>query len=52
MKEKFWSAYAEDYGVATMKDLINLTFSMKGLSLLTDFQMPDRLGYAFTWMSS
>lgn len=36
-ERKVLSAYAEDYGVATMKDLINLTFSMKGLSLLTDF---------------
>ena len=26
-----------DYGVGTMQDLINLTFSMKGLSLITDF---------------
>ena len=31
------SAYVSDYGVETMQDLINLTFSMKGLSLLTDF---------------
>lgn len=36
-ERKVLSAYAEDYGVATMQDLINLTFSMKGLSLLTDF---------------
>lgn len=51
-ERKVLSAYAEDYGVATMQDLINLTFSMKGLSLLTDFQMPDRSGNVFTWMNS
>lgn len=36
-ERKVLSAYAEDYGVATMQDLINLTFSMKGLSLLTAY---------------
>lgn len=36
-ERKVLSAYANDYGVGTMQDLINLTFSMKGLSLLTDF---------------
>lgn len=51
-ERKVLSAYAEDYGVATMQDLINLTFSMKGLSLLTDFQMPDRSGNVFTLMNS
>ena len=44
MKEKVLSAYAEDYGVATMQDLINLTFSMKGLSLLTDFSDARQVG--------
>ena len=51
-ERKVLSAYAEDYGVAAMQDLINLTFSMKGLSLLQIFQMPDRSGNVFTWMSS
>jgi len=43
-ERKVLSAYAEDYGVATMKDLINLTFSMKGLSLLTDFSDASQVG--------
>ena len=43
-ERKVLSAYAEDYGVATMKDLINLTFSMKGLSLLTDFSDARQVG--------
>ena len=51
-ERKVLSAYAEDYGVATMQDLINLTFRMKGLSLLQIFQMPDRSGNVFTWMNS
>ena len=43
-ERKVLSAYAEDYGVATMQDLINLTFSMKGLSLLTDWDLiPDEI---------
>lgn len=43
-ERKVLSAYAEDYGVATMQDLINLTFSMKGLSLLTDFSDVRQVG--------
>ena len=43
-ERKVLSAYAEDYGVATMQDLINLTFSMKGLSLLTDFSDARQVG--------
>lgn len=43
-ERKVLSAYAEDYGVATMQDLINLTFSMKGLSLLTDFSDARKVG--------
>lgn len=50
-ERKVLEAYANNCGVSTMKDLINLTFSMKGLSLLTDFQMPVRWVYAFIWMS-
>lgn len=43
-ERKVLSAYAEDYGVAAMQDLINLTFSMKGLSLLTDFSDARQVG--------
>lgn len=43
-ERKVLSAYAEDYGVAVMQDLINLTFSMKGLSLLTDFSDARQVG--------
>lgn len=47
-ERKVLSAYAEDYGVATMQDLINLTF----FHCLQIFQMPDRSGNVFTWMNS
>ena len=43
-ERKVLSAYANDYGVGTMQDLINLTFSMKGLSLLTDFSDARQVG--------
>ena len=43
-ERKVLSAYAEDYGVAAMQDLINLTFSMKGLALLTDFSDARQVG--------
>ena len=43
-ERKVWSAYVSDYGIATMQDLINLTFSMKGLSLLTDFSDVRQVG--------
>lgn len=43
-ERKVLSAYVSDYGVATMKDLINLTFSLKGLSLLTDFSDARQVG--------
>lgn len=43
-ERKVLSAYAEDYGAAVMQDLINLTFSMKGLSLLTDFSDARQVG--------
>ena len=36
-ERKVLAVYANDSDVSTIKDLINLTFSMKGLSLLTDF---------------
>lgn len=37
-------SYVTDYGVGTMQDLINLTFSMKGLSLITDFSDVEQVG--------
>ena len=43
-ERKVLSANANDYGVGTMQDLINLTFSMKGLSLLTDFTDARQVG--------
>lgn len=46
-ERKVLAVYANDCDVSTIKDLINLTFSMKGLSLLTDFQMPVRWEYVF-----
>ena len=38
------SVYAEIHGVDTVKDLINLTYSTKGLSLITDFSDPEQVG--------
>ena len=38
-------SYVTDYGVGTMQDLINLTFSMKGLSLITDFSDAEPVSY-------
>lgn len=43
-ERKVLSAYVSDYGVGTIQDLINLTFSMKGLSLLTDFSDAEQVG--------
>ena len=43
-ERKVLSAYVDDYGVGTMQDLINLTFSVKGLSLLTDFSDARQVG--------
>ena len=37
-------AYAYGQGMEKMKDLINLTYSMQGLSLLTDFSNPVQVG--------
>lgn len=37
-------AYAYEQGTETMKDLINLTYSMKGLSLITDFSDAQQVG--------
>lgn len=41
---KVLAVYANDCDVSTIKDLINLTFSMKGLSLLTDFSDASQVG--------
>jgi len=43
-ERKVLSVYAEDHCIATMKDLINLTYSTKGLSLITDFSDPKQVG--------
>lgn len=43
-ERKVLSAYAKDYGVATMQDMINLTFSLQGLSLITDFSDGEQVG--------
>lgn len=38
------SVYTEIHGADTVKDLINLTYSTKGLSLITDFSDPEQVG--------
>lgn len=43
-ERKVLAVYANDCDVSTIKDLINLTFSMKGLSLLTDFSDASQVG--------
>ena len=43
-ERKVLYSYVTDYGVGTMQDLINLTFSMKGLSLITDFSDAEQVG--------
>ena len=43
-ERKVLSAYASNYGVGTIQDLINLTFSMRGISLLTDFSDARQIG--------
>lgn len=43
-ERKVLSAYVKDYGVAVMQDLINLTFSLQGLSLITDFSDAEQVG--------
>ena len=42
-ERKVLYSYVTDYGVGTMQDLINLTFSMKGLSLITDFSDAEQV---------
>ena len=43
-EQKVLSVYAENHGVNNMKDLTNLTYSTKGLSLITDFSDPEQVG--------
>lgn len=43
-ERKVLAVYVNDCDVSTIKDLINLTFSMKGLSLLTDFSDASQVG--------
>lgn len=43
-ERKVLSVYADDHCIATMKDLINLTYSSQGLSLITDFTDPKQVG--------
>ena len=43
-ERKVLSVYADDHCIATMKDLINLTYSTQGLSLITDFSEPEQVG--------
>ncbi len=43
-ERKTLSAYVSGHGVGTMQDMINLTFSMKGLSLITDFSDTEQVG--------
>lgn len=43
-ERKVLAVYANDCDVSTIKDLINLTFSMKDLSLLTDFSDASQVG--------
>lgn len=38
------SAYIECKGISTVKDLINLTFSLRGLSMITDFSDSKEVG--------
>ena len=43
-EKKVMSAYAEEKKIDNTKDLINLTFSLKGLSLITDFTDKEKVG--------
>lgn len=43
-EQKVLEAYVSEHGVETMKDLINLTFSLQGLSLITDFSDGELVG--------
>ena len=43
-ERKVLAAYVEENCTVNMKDLINLTFSLKGLSLLTDFSDAEQVG--------
>lgn len=43
-ERKVLSAYVSEHGVAELRDMINLTFSMPGLSLITDFSDGEQVG--------
>ena len=43
-ERKVLAAYVEENCTVNMKDLINLTFSLKGLSQLTDFSDAEQVG--------
>lgn len=43
-EQEVLSLYAKSNGVNNMKDLINLTYGTKGLSLITDFFNPEQVG--------
>lgn len=43
-ERKVLSVYAENHGVDNMKDMINLTYSTRGLSLITNFSDADQVG--------
>lgn len=43
-ERKVLSAYTDAHCVASVKELINLTYSTKGLSLITDFSDPVQVG--------
>ena len=43
-EKKVMSAYAEEKKIDNAKDLINLTFSLGGLSLITDFSDKEKVG--------
>lgn len=43
-EKRVMSVYVSIYGAETMQNLINLTFSMKGLSFITDFSDAEQVG--------
>lgn len=38
------NAYVDEHGLESMKDLINLTFNVHGISLITDFSSAEQVG--------
>ena len=43
-EQKLMAAYVHEYGVDSLQGLINLTFSLQGLSLITDFSDAEQVG--------